>query len=408
MIKRQLSVLVALHGGTFSGVDTYAEQIAAVGADASHCVTLIGLGEGVAPELRGRIGSDRIRVVATGPLSRSGLRSTARLLPTFALVEMQAELGRTLSRLGERFDVAHLNHPALAGAARPHANRVVVAAWFYPHRPRARLVETWRHTGASFPKSAGLALKGLSHYCNDRQGYAASDCVVAPTELLAAHLETLGLPAIACPPPSRAPETSWDLISEDGRRSMARRVTICCGDLSHPRKNVRSAIMAVGLLASSGMEVELELIGRNADRLRVELGALPASVRVIAAGPLQRDQVHVRLRHSDVLLVPSLYEEWGYVATEAAVAGTPVVAFPVYPFVEILSAPLGVCAGDMGTDALAEALRLALESDATRAVVASIAERRFGAETVGRRLTEIWSGVSASAGEVVAAAGGNA
>ncbi len=343
MIKRQLSVLVALHGGTFSGVDTYAEQIAAVGADASHCVTLIGLGEGVAPELRGRIGSDRIRVVATGPLSRSGLRSTARL-----------------------------------------------------------------HTGASFPKSAGLALKGLSHYCNDRQGYAASDCVVAPTELLAAHLETLGLPAIACPPPSRAPETSWDLISEDGRRSMARRVTICCGDLSHPRKNVRSAIVAVGLLARSGMEVELELIGRNADRLRVELGALPASVRVIAAGPLQRDQVHVRLRHSDVLLVPSLYEEWGYVATEAAVAGTPVVAFPVYPFVEILSAPLGVCAGDMGTDALAEALRLALESDATRAVVASIAERRFGAETVGRRLTEIWSGVSASAGEVVAAAGGNA
>jgi glycosyltransferase involved in cell wall biosynthesis len=323
------------------------------------------------------------------------------------LLEAQALLDGSLSRLGKRFDVAHLNHPGLARAARPYADRVVVGGWFYPHSPRERMVETWRHTGAVFPKSAAFALKGLSHYWNDRQGYSASDCVVAPTELLAAQLENIGIHAIACPPPGRRVDVNPNLIQGNFRRAEGRRqITIICGNLAHPRKNVRAGLRAVGLLARAGMKLNLELIGHHADALSAELNALPPSIHVQAAGALPREEVDRRLRSSDVLLVPSLYEEWGYVATEAALSGTPVVAFPVYPFVEILAAPVGLCAQDMSPEALARGLTHVLLSESSRSAVASAADRRFGAEAVGARLSEIWSGVPSAAGQLLATAGG--
>ena len=399
MAERQLSILVALHSGSLSGVDTYAEQLAAAGVAASHKVTLVAVGEDLAAEIRDRLGNDQVRVIATNRLGRSAWRNAGRQLPTFALMEMEAQLGNCLKGLGERFDVAHLNHPALASAARPCSDRVVVGAWFYPHHARGRMVQTWLHTGAVFPKSAAFAIKGLSHYWNDRRGYRSSDCVVAPTELLAAQLSSMGLNAVACPLPGRRPETARD-PDENGpvAANARRRVAICCGDLSHPRKNVDAGIRAIGLAARDGMAIDLELIGRKAEFLAAELHALPQSVHVFTPGPLPRDQVDDRLRRADVLLVPSLYEEWGYVATEAVLAGTPVVAFPVYPFVEILPPPFGLCADDMSSEALARALQQVLDNGADRSFVAKAAERAFGTEAVGSRLTKIWSGAAVETG----------
>src|SRR3984893_18778277 len=399
MAERQLSILVALHSGSLSGVDTYAEQLAAAGVAASHKVPLVAVGDDLAAEVRDRLGSDQVRVIATGPLSRSAWRKSTRHVPTFALMEMEAQLGNCLKRLGERFDVAHLNHPALAGAARPYSDRVVVGAWFYPHHARERMVQTWLHTGAVFPKSAGFAIKGLSHYWNDRRGYRSSDCVVAPTELLAAQLAGMGLPAVACPLPGRRPEIASSAHENSPVAANARRrVAICCGDLLHPRKNGGAGIRAIGLAARDGMAIDLELIGSRAEFLAAELHALPQSVHVFTPGPLRRAQGEDRLRRADVLPVPSLYEEWGYVATEAVLAGTPVVAFPVYPFVEILPPPLGLRADDLSSEAQALALEQVLEHGAERSFVAKAAERAFGAEVVGSRLTKIWSGVAVEAG----------
>lgn len=404
MGKQKLSILVAMHSGNLSGVETYAEQVAATGAAASHIMTLVALGGETPAGLEARLASKGVRVVRTEPLPRAAWRSTARAIPTFAVAELSQRLDSVLWALGERFDVAHLNHPALARAARSHVDRVVVGGWFYPHSPSGRVVETWRHTGAVFPKSAAFAIKGLSHYWNDRQGYASCDCVVAPTELFAEQLEASGVHAIACPPPGRQLELRADLhLGDSSAADRARRITICCGDLSHPRKNVAAGIRAVGLMSGAYRQVDLELIGRNAEALARTLQTLPANVNVIAAGQVGREEVDDRLGRTDVLLLPSLYEEWGYVATEAALSGTPVVAFPVYPFVETLTAALGFCARDMSPEALAVALMRCLESDVSRELVASTAKAKFGAEAVGERLGEIWSGAAKREKAVVAA-----
>jgi glycosyltransferase involved in cell wall biosynthesis len=403
MGETQLSVLVALHGGTLSGVDTYAEQVAVAGAAASHHVTLLAFGEQAAAGLAQRRYGPNLTVRTTAAPPRSYVRSLARQVPTLALAEMESRVGKELRRTRERFDVAHLNHPGLADAVRPFADRVVVGAWFYPHSARGRVRETWAHTGGKFPRSAGFALKGLSHYWNDRRGYAASDCIVTPTELLAHQLRSLGLDAVACPPPANL-HPGPSAAGARGAREKPR-VSIACGNLALPRKNVGVGIEAVHRLGAAGMAVELELIGRNAERFAAQLRRLPASVALRITGPVGREEMPARLQAADVLLIPSLYEEWGYVATEALISGTPVVAGPVYPFVEILSPTLGACATEMSAAALADALAEVLIQGADRSSVANAAAQRFGAEVVSRRLGAIWTGAPASRTPAGAAAG---
>jgi hypothetical protein len=66
--------------------------------------------------------------------------------------------------------------------------------------------------------------------------------------------------------------------------------------------------------------------------------------------------------------------------------------------VETLPPPLGLCADDMSSEALARALEQVLDHGADRSFVAKAAERAFGTQAVGARLTKIWSGVAVEAG----------
>ena len=389
MAKPSLSILVALHGGGLSGVDTYAEQVASAAASQGHTVTLLAVGPTAAEELRVRLEETGGGVVATAAFRHPRWRRLARQVPTTALVELRELTTSALGATGAHFDVAHLNHPALAPAARPFAARVAAGAWFYPHRPLARAAETWRHTGGLFPRSGALAAKSMAHYLNDRYGYRRCDIVVAPTERLAAELRSMRITAVAVPPPAAAPAEI--VIDRVARERGACRLMICCGDLAHPRKNVRAGIAAVGLLAGGGRPLELVLVGGNADRLEGALRSLPASVKVRAPGTLARPVIQRWMADSDALLVPSLYEEWGYVATEAMIIGTPVAAFPVYPFDEVLVPPLGVAATEMTAQSLAHAIRTAIETGADRGAVRDAAVARLGAAEVSRRLQAAWT-----------------
>ncbi len=389
MERKSLSILVALHGGGLSGIDTYAEQVAAAAAASGHRVTLIGAGEQAALALRNRAPA-QVDVRHTAAPGGSRIRRFSRKVPTLELAEMRALLSAELAAMGDTFDVVHLNHPGLAVAARPYAKRVVAGAWFYPHRPVARMVETWLHTGAQFPRSAAFALKGLTHYLNDRGGYRRCDAVAAPTEALAAQLRSQGVAAISCPPPVR--QVAAVDRAHHAKAAETTRILVCCGDLGHPRKNVAAGVKAVASLAERGRRIELVLIGRNVSRLASELAVLPPSITVRTPGPLPREEIYTWMESSDLLLLPSLYEEWGYVATEALMAGTPVAAFPVYPFTEILSTTLGACAGDMTPTAMATTIEQVLDSGHSRSDVRAAAIRCYGSDAATRRLQALWVG----------------
>jgi glycogen(starch) synthase len=169
------------------------------------------------------------------------------------------------------------------------------------------------------------------------------------------------------------------------------RLLVCSGDLDHPRKNVRLAIEAVGLVARGGRSIALDLVGGNAEHLAEALAGLPPSVAVRRLGPRPPADVHALMRAADALLLPSLFEEWGYVGVEAALQGTPVVSLPVYPFEEMLAGGLGRCAPGMDAPAFAGAIEELLADPPGRRDVAATAERRFGLPAVGGRLMGIWA-----------------
>lgn len=382
-----LRVVIGVHDGGISGVNTYAEHVAAAAAAASVDVTLLATHAGLALTLERRLEGTGVRVVDLGLKEATAWqRRLERLSPGYAARRLRAAIRLGLPRLGH-YDAAHANHPALAAALRPLADRVVVAAWFHPHAPIGRAVATWRHTGRRFPRSAAMAAKGVLHYRNDVRGYRAADCAVAPTLVLTEELRRAGIPALHSPPPCRV-VGGGPRAERDGDPTA--RLLICSGDLAHPRKNVALAIAAVGLLAARGRPIALDLVGRNAERLDAALDRLPHGVEVRRLGSLPPSEVHALMRDADALLLPSLFEEWGYVAVEAALQGTPVVSLPVYPFPEMLAGRLGCCAGGMGARAFADAVDELLADPPDRVQLAASAEERFGLETVGRRLRSIW------------------
>jgi glycosyltransferase involved in cell wall biosynthesis len=175
---------------------------------------------------------------------------------------------------------------------------------------------------------------------------------------------------------------------------------VCCGDLGHPRKNVALALAATRILAGRGRTLELELIGANADALAPHLRGMPSSVSVTCSGRVAAAAVHVRMRAADVLLLPSRFEEWGYVAVEAALHGTSTATLPVYPFMEMLAPPLGVCAAGATPEQYADAVAEALDDPAPRDAVRVRAEERFGLANAGRALSAVWSEPDAASGAV--------
>jgi glycosyltransferase involved in cell wall biosynthesis len=390
-------VLVGVYDGGFNGIDTYAVQVALAGAAAGRSVTLLVSTANLAQSVRARLAHTSIQVLDLGlaPLSaREALRY--RLWPGLAMHRLARGVMTALSSNDTTYPVVHLNHPGLAKVMHPFASRVYAAAWFYPHALLDRVVETWRHTAGQLPRRVVLATKSISHYLNDASGYGYTTCVVTPTHLLAKQLGDRGIRAVVCPPPVSMFENgisqSRTSISSDAAASHddCARLVICCGDLDHPRKNVRAALRAVRLLGQSGRHVAAELIGRNSAALVDEMERMPERVFVSCPGPLGPDDVHARMRGADALLVPSLFEEWGYVAVESLLCGTPVVTFPVYPFADMLTEAFGVRARAMTDRAYADAILQVLARGKPAGLTAA-ANEQFGTSAVGHRLSEIWA-----------------
>jgi glycosyltransferase involved in cell wall biosynthesis len=392
--KKALRVCVAIQDDGLSGIESYAEQVAIASATAGHDTTLIVTTNQVAQAVRARLaGFESLKVVDTGIRPRTAAVVLAdRLVPQLHTQRIGDAFVRTLKKQGVAYDVIHLNRPGLAPWASAFGSRLFVAGWFFPHAAGPRLAETWRHTRGFLPRRALITAKALSYYAGDQRGYRAATSVVTCTEMLASQLRSQGLRAVACPPPVRVPrhETSEYGPPRDG----ALHLLVCAGDLSHPRKNLNDAIRAAALLARPGRPVIMRAVGANSDSLepkarRVKV-ASGAHFELQSIGVLPPAEVQREMRRSHALVLPSLYEEWGYVAIESILSGTPVISYPVYPFADLLTGGLGVVAEERSAAALATAIECGLELPRNLALVKA-GEARFGSKAMGALLTQIWT-----------------
>jgi len=129
-----------------------------------------------------------------------------------------------------------------------------------------------------------------------------------------------------------APFIPESMIVPSGQRRK-RTAVVVAYRLDEPRKNIRLAVDAVAHAKVPGLE--LLMVGELG-----RLGSLPDFCRPV--GPLSRSQVSEVLGESTCLLLPSLYEEFGYVGLEALAAGCHVVAAPLDGYAGMQSSGLQV------------------------------------------------------------------
>jgi glycosyltransferase involved in cell wall biosynthesis len=170
-------------------------------------------------------------------------------------------------------------------------------------------------------------------------------------------------------------------------------------------KGAHLAVEAVAQLGSGLDHVTLELVGAGSEEanLRQMVTRTGLASRVTFAGPLSQDEVLKRIAEFDALVIPSISqpnwkEQFGRVAVQAMIAGTPVIAAASGSLPEVVGdAGALFPEGDVG--ALADALR-ALASDSTRQ--AELARRgkgralaKFTWERVADGVHEMYSGLVA-------------
>lgn len=110
-----------------------------------------------------------------------------------------------------------------------------------------------------------------------------------------------------------------------------------------PMKNVR---FALDLLARADFPVQLNLFGPIEDQpywdeCRQCIARLPEHARVVHHGAIPRSEVIPRLAEQDMLLHPSLGENFGHAIADALIAGTPVLVSDRTPWRDLQASGAG-------------------------------------------------------------------
>jgi glycosyltransferase involved in cell wall biosynthesis len=222
------------------------------------------------------------------------------------------------------------------------------AVWLADHvYPQARYVHVLHSLPEQLDALRGTPADGRQHAATERVLMARADLVVGVGPLLARHAAELSggppppvhtmipdMTAAAGDPPARPPgqrePTSERGTSEaEAKPDRHSEVNILVqGRLDDPLKGVDIAARVVAALQAEGVDVRLIARGARLESVphQTELltavtgeGNVEVRPRTVKAAELLRD-----LRDADLVLMPSVHEGFGLVASEAARAGVPV------------------------------------------------------------------------------------
>ena len=149
------------------------------------------------------------------------------------------------------------------------------------------------------------------------------------------------------------------------RYSLPRRFVLAVGS-TEPRKNIRSAIEAFGIIRR--VRPDLELVVTGVDYCRVGPGSAFAGLEldgVRFAGYVHDFDMPALYSMAEALLFPSLYEGFGLPPLEAMACGTPVVTSSTTSIPEVTD-DAAMLIDPASTGELAGALQMVLDSAALR------------------------------------------
>jgi glycosyltransferase involved in cell wall biosynthesis len=136
----------------------------------------------------------------------------------------------------------------------------------------------------------------------------------------------------------------------------------------------------------------LDIVGDGELREQLEDRArtLGLGERVRFLGERPKHEVARRLREADLFVLPSLNETFGCVLIEAMASGLPSVASRTGGVPEVLDSEAGLLVTPEDPEALAVAIREALERRFDSGQMAARARERYGYEAISGRWTEIY------------------
>jgi glycosyltransferase involved in cell wall biosynthesis len=238
-------------------------------------------------------------------------------------------------------DVVHVTQLDLA----PRHERVVITAW-------DPVVSAVRRARAAFGRREDPLREA---------GYAVVDAIAARrAAAIVAVTNTVATAASAYRRP-----TTWipaflpDRVVVPSPRPRSQAVVMVANVVDDPRKGVELAIAAVAEVQRDLPGLRLVLVGDWSGRIRHD--SLPSFCEV--TGHLSREDVASTLGGARCCILPSRWEEFGFVGLEALAVGTPLVCGPLPAFDEMTGG--GVCrASERSAAALSEQIRraFALES----------------------------------------------
>ena len=164
----------------------------------------------------------------------------------------------------------------------------------------------------------------------------------------------------------------------------------------HPKKGLVNLIDAWGAARPEGWELVIAGPDEGGHRAEIErrVGALPPGSPVRIRGPIPDGEKWDAYRDADVLVLPTLSENFGVVVGEALASGVPVITTRAAPWSALVESGCGWWI-DVGVEPLAAALRTAAAlSDGEREAMGSrgrrLVEERFGWPAVARRMVSVY------------------
>ncbi|ABP95982.1 MULTISPECIES: glycosyltransferase family 4 protein [Metallosphaera] len=239
--------------------------------------------------------SERFKVIK---FTRKGV---SRALPYLSFLRNK----ESLEKIEKEFDVIHETLPPWGSTG----NNLITTKWGYIGYFKLALI---RLAGLSFPEKLGAFPVTLQHYIMDKISFRKAKYIVSMNDESANFI----------PPPIE--NRTLKKYEYDSKLKLL----FVSRDLTMKRKNLKVILNSFKYLKK---DIELHLVGEDKGKIRRDKN-------IIIHGFLEREKVFELMYKVDALILPSTYEELGYVGLEAYSIGLPLITSKIPSFNTIFKA----------------------------------------------------------------------